>query len=322
MMLQPVQQTPTNGKHGNCLEFSPLSPNLLALVANDHYGLRGCGDLTVVSINYGNDPTQGNIGPSLTGRASLFPHPEPLCCLSWSPRAPHSLVTGSRGGHPQLWNISAPQDAAIAQQYRGCIKELSCVAWASRSCPDHFLTGSWDGTLLMFDPGRPEPVWAAPPLPALVYDVRWSPHRPDRFAAADGSGAVRVWERCLPGLVVPVGPGLDALSCDWDPNEPHQLAAAVTDGAVTVWDLRRAQAPLRVLQGHQRAVNKVRYSPHFSSTLATASYDFTTRVWRADGSALTSSCHTGFSHAVAWSPMMAGVLADCAWDASMALYVV
>ena len=45
------------------------------------------------------------------------------------------------------------------------------------------------------------------------------------------------------------------------------------------------------------------------------------RVWQPEGAVLSSSCHTGFVMDVAWNPQLPGVLADCSWDGSMALYV-
>ena len=41
MSLSTIHQIPTNGKHGFSLEFSNEAPNLLALVANENYGISG-----------------------------------------------------------------------------------------------------------------------------------------------------------------------------------------------------------------------------------------------------------------------------------------
>ncbi|KAA0198680.1 hypothetical protein HAZT_HAZT008706, partial [Hyalella azteca] len=168
-------------------------------------------------------------------------------------------------------------EEALVQQYVGPVREVAAVAWSPVASEPRFVAASWDGSILMFDPAVGIATQHVAQFPCLVYDVRWSPRFPNTFIAAAGDGTVRVYQGGLPGVTVPARPGADVLSCDWSPTSPYLLATADAEAGVRLWDLRFCQQPLAAMQGHSKAVNKVRFSPHLPSTLATASYDFTTR---------------------------------------------
>lgn len=70
----------------------------------------------------------------------------------------------------------------------------------------------------------------------------------------------------------------EVLSCDWDKYSNHFVTASV-DQSLAVWDPRQLQTPLYVLTGHTFAIRRVKYSPHQSSVLASASYDMTVCLW-------------------------------------------
>ncbi|KAF2355697.1 WD40 repeat [Trinorchestia longiramus] len=322
VILRCAHQISSNYRHGNCIEFSSHSPNLVAVAANDNYGIKGKGELAVLSIEYNGGTATSMMGPKFSGRASLFPSTTAVTSLDWCHRIQHLILTGSSSGDLLLWNITKPQDVALVQCYSGPSKEVSSIAWSPTSAKPNFVTASWDGSLLLHDPGVKTPVCHVAQLPCLLYDVRWSPHMPDCFLAAAGDGTARVYQGGLAGITVPVRPGCDVLSCDWSHSQQHLIATAAADAALALWDLRYCQQPLAVMQGHEKAINRVRFSPHLPCTLATASYDFTTRVWQMDGPVLTSAVHSDFSFSVAWNPSLAGVLADCSWDSTLALYVV
>lgn len=140
------------------------------------------------------------------------------------------------------------------------------------------------------------------------------------------------------------------LSLDWNKYRPMTLATGSTDRTIKVWDLRSSvQAPpgsglvtgqggqmVSALLGHEYAVRSVAWSPHNPSTLASASYDMTARIWDTDsavhgatGSAAMGGNqslrkihdgHTEFVAAVAWSLFEPDRIASCAWDAETHLW--
>lgn len=67
------------------------------------------------------------------------------------------------------------------------------------------------------------------------------------------------------------------LSCDWCKYEQNVLATAGSDGIIKGWDIRNMSIPIFELKGCEYAVRRIHFSPHSMSTLASVSYDFTTR---------------------------------------------
>ena len=58
------------------------------------------------------------------------------------------------------------------------------------------------------------------------------------------------------------------------------VATASADGMVKVWDLRAtSDSPIMILQGHQLAVRRVKFSPFHANVLASASYDMSVMIW-------------------------------------------
>lgn len=97
-------------------------------------------------------------------------------------------------------------------------------------------------------------------------------------------------------------------------------------------DIRNpAGGPVAIMQGHEYAVRKLAWSPHFSDVLLTASYDMTCRVW-TDGSTMGTNTqlpgqakelgrmgrHTEFVTGVDWCLFGAeGWCASVGWDENL-----
>lgn len=89
-----------------------------------------------------------------------------------------------------------------------------------------------------------------------------------------------------PHTLIPVSPGAPAevLTHDWNKYRPDVVATAGVDKVVRTWDLRNPGAPVVEMAGHEYAVRRLAWSPHWGDVLVSASYDMTVRVW-SDGSA-------------------------------------
>lgn len=77
-------------------------------------------------------------------------------------------------------------------------------------------------------------------------------------------------------------PPSEALTHDWNKYKDTVLAVAGVDTLIRVFDIRKLDAPVSVMEGHDYAVRRVSYSPHMSDAMLSASYDMTVRNW-ADG---------------------------------------
>lgn len=85
---------------------------------------------------------------------------------------------------------------------------------------------------------------------------------------------------------IEVSPGAPAevLTHDWNKYRPDVVATAGVDKAIRTWDVRMGGAPVAEMLGHEYAVRRIAWSPHWGDVLVSASYDMTVRVW-SDGSA-------------------------------------
>lgn len=76
---------------------------------------------------------------------------------------------------------------------------------------------------------------------------------------------------------------MELLCLDWNKYQPFSLATSGVDRVIRTWDLRNPGMPVTELRGHEYAVRKIAWSPHWADVLLSASYDMTVRVW-SDGS--------------------------------------
>jgi len=80
-----------------------------------------------------------------------------------------------------------------------------------------------------------------------------------------------------------VSPG-EVLTQDWNKYRPSVLATAGVDREIRIWDLKMPGQVQTQLLGHEYAVRRVAWSPHWQDVLLSGSYDMSVRVW-SDGSA-------------------------------------
>lgn len=96
------------------------------------------------------------------------------------------------------------------------------------------------------------------------------------------------------------------LTHDWNKYRPDVLATAGVDKVIRTWDLRNPARPVLELVGHEYAVRRLAWSPHWGDVLASASYDMTVRVW-SDGTG-SSLAAPGVGAAAVGNGRMLGVM--------------
>ena len=155
----------------------------------------------------------------------------------------------------------------------------SSIAWSLAREAPRLATASWDGTVKVWDPLRPDQplaVFEAAHGGGYVYQARWSPHRPGLLLSAGADGAVRVWDvRQRDAVVVSkatCGLGIggqrarrgpdaltrflqrrqsllqhqdEALTCDWDRYEGNHVISGGIDRQLI--GARGAAADVRTL---------------------------------------------------------------------------
>ncbi|XP_043071422.1 peroxisomal targeting signal 2 receptor isoform X2 [Drosophila grimshawi] len=115
----------------------------------------------------------------------------------------------------------------------------------------------------------------------------------------------------------------EALSCDWSHYDRNVLVTGGSDGLIRGWDLRKMRTHIFELYSGEFAVRRLACSPHSATVLASANYDFTTRIWdleRGESAQEINAKHTEFVCGLDWNPQRAHELADCGWDSLVNVY--
>lgn len=204
--------------------------------------------------------------------------------LTWSEQHENHIMTASGDGSLQLWDLGVslfsrrqwrlalPRcDSSLVccrrcrnqvldrvrgpiRHYTGHKKECVSVQWSQTRGESLVLSGSWDGSVNLWDPQSPggalnvsvpglylvpRPTLPAQPRPvsspltripgpitvqssfsehlAMVYGVSWSPRKPGVFASVSGDTTLKVWDaRRAPGSVQTFkAHNHEVLTCDW-----------------------------------------------------------------------------------------------------------
>lgn len=178
-------------------------------------------------------------------------------------------------------------------------QNTTAVAWS----PNGDLLASYctDGTLRLFDYSRE--VRTARVIPAEIRDVTalaWSPDN-TQIAAASRQRVINIWQLYNDSLIFALPTPVQPLTIDWSPDG-RLLAFAGRDNIIYIYDLQR-RAYVRQLEGHTGTIRKVAWSPLPDGLLASASDDYTVRVWEAypeEGRSVVVGRHEDWVRDLGW----------------------
>ncbi|GAB4814310.1 hypothetical protein N2152v2_001356 [Parachlorella kessleri] len=240
-------------------------------------------------------------------QVAAFQHPEPLarrrqsadivCAVEFEE---HGWLVATAGVAKQIRVYSLASALEDPEQPRWQLpirlhrmpSKLSSLAW-NPDQPGVVTVGDYDGDVSQIDLESGHMVAEADGHAGRrVWSVSHSLLRPHFCASASDDGTVRLWAG--PGLAeaaAVLAPPSGAPTCgvQLSPFDEHALAVASSDHAVYVYDLRWAQRPQYVLEGHARAASYVRWLGR--RRLASASVDATLAVWDLPGSSTQHAQH-------------------------------
>lgn len=310
---------PTEALHGYSIKFSPFTPNKLACVACQQYGIQGSGTLLVVHFDYekGEAPF---VVKSATWNDGLFD-------VCWSELDENICATAGGDGSLHLWNQDVSEPLAVKREHE---KEVYSVDWSHKGNKNLLVTASWDSLCKVFDAGSAD-------LPCLstfsghqgvVYSAVWSPRMGDTFASTSADGTLRVWDirkGPAPQIVV-AAHETEILTCDWSKYDPYMIVTGSVDCSLRAWDIRNPQTHLSQMLGHGYAVRRLKTSPFNANIVVSCSYDFTVRVWDMFKPQTFSPLletierHSEFVYGLDLSTFVPGLVADCSWDQTINLH--
>eukprot|EP00050_Salpingoeca_kvevrii_P014871 m.41135 g.41135 ORF g.41135 m.41135 type:complete len:317 (-) comp6030_c0_seq2:143-1093(-) len=309
----------TAGVHGHAVEVSPFHPHRIACAAAQHYGLAGAGELVVFDA-----PPAGE--PRVCARLE---RPEGLYDLAWSETHENHIATAAADGRMQLWDIGLRLRGPL-RVFHEHAAEVYSIAWSYDTAAPRLLTGSWDCTVKLWDPEVSTAALRtyAEHL-AFVYCAVWAPRAAGLALSASGDRTLKIIDMRLPNAAATIrAHDYEVLTCDWSKYDANLVFSGSVDRTIRAFDIRAVRhksAPLLQLEGHTFGVRRLKTSPHSPNLLASASYDFTTRLWDTDRPPMEQEVaqfgeHSEFCVGLDFSLHDPHLLIDCGWDERVHLY--
>ncbi|KAI4171545.1 MAG: hypothetical protein LQ343_004137 [Gyalolechia ehrenbergii] len=285
----------TQGFNGYAVKYSPFFDSRIAVASAANFGLVGNGRLYILGLT-----------PKGIVAEKWFDTQDSLYDLCWSESHENQCVVATGDGSIKLFDVGL--DEFPIQSWQEHKREVFAVHW-NLVAKDTFCSSSWDGTIKVWSPTRPDSLLTIP-THSCTYSTSFSPHSPSILSSVSSDSHLRIFDLRTPSsasnhltcfiplhtlpsvqsqqrpISSPAIPPSEALTHDWNKYRSPVITAAGVDRLIRSFDIRSpAQGPVAVLSGHEYAVRKVAWSPHVNDVLLSASYDMTCRVW-TDGSAM------------------------------------
>jgi len=308
---------PTQSLHGYSVRFSPFTPNKIACVACQQFGISGSGSLLIFEGRLENELEPPNLVRKSDWADGLFD-------VCWSELDMNVCLTACGDGSIILWNQNENEPIAIARDHQ---KEVYSVDWSHRKGKNLIVSGSWDATCKVYDANQLKLLSDHVGHVGVVYSSVWSPHLDDTFASTSADGTLSVWDvRANSRQQVIPAHETEVLTCDWSKYDDYIVFTGSVDCSVRAWDIRNPSNYLQQFLGHNYAVRRVKCSPFDRNIFVTCSYDFTVREWDCSKQPTFSPLmrtlehHTEFVYGLDLSTFVPGQVADCSWDQSVKIY--
>ena len=277
--------------------------NLLALLRELRGHLRGL-DLSQLSLRgaylQGVEMQDTTLAGATLQETVFTESFDPPWSVATSPNGDYWAM-GSRRGGARVWRDGGKILNLAWQAHTAAVQALAFS-------PDEraLATGSWDGTIKLWDLENGALLW----MGQHASSIQRLAFTPDGRTLASGGddAAIRLWDaytgmhlQTLSGQSSPVY----ALAWSLDGS---LLASGSFDGSIQLWQMQRAQAAqpgtiLGTLTGHSDLVWSVAFAPD-GRTLASGSFDRTVKLWDVESLEVreTLAGHTAPVNAVVWSP--------------------
>lgn len=257
---------------------------------------------------------------------------------TWSEVNRNVIWSGSADGYIQIWNIGDEDycdDLRPVHLIQAHSAIIDSVHWnVVRSDNPSVITASRDFSIKQWDTNNGDLINTFNGHSCIIYECSWSPLISSVFASCSGDGTFSIWNikhsPNRPCMTIPVT-NSEVLSCDWCKYDDHIIACGSSDCLINIFDLRLAsKGPFITLFGHQKAIRRVRFSPHYQSLISSISYDFSTKIWdylavnptyhQCIPLPVTHYNHNEFVYGLDFSLHQADLLADYGWDKKFCIF--
>lgn len=328
--MNPTLTYSTEGYNGYAVKYSPFYNSRIAVAASANYGLVGNGRLYILQLT-----------PEGIRAEKWYDTQDAIFDTAWSEIHAEQILAGCGDGSIKLFDINVKQFPV--GEWKGHNREVFGVHW-NLVTKDTFASSSWDGTVKIWSPERPNPM-ATLVTHSCTYSTSFSPHSPFILSCVSADSHIRVYDLRTPASAsnhqiaqIPIhGPGpvtgpravepAEALTHDWNKYRDSVVATGGVDRIIRTFDVRNPNGgPLALGIGHQYAIRKLAWSPHLPDMLLTASYDMSCRIWSdAIGGGFVEKgrmdAHTEFATGVDWCMFGdEGWCASVGWDQKLLVW--
>ncbi|CAD7923233.1 unnamed protein product [Amoebophrya sp. A120] len=293
-------------------EFSPFHGDLLLMGAAQYYGITGNGKAQVFLFQNGQWVPQVE-----------FLTQDGVYDVAWSEENEHVFASCQGDGTLKIFDVKQPRGPLLS--IRAHEQEVYAVHW---NCHIRNLlcTASWDKSNAVFDLNTGQVTTRYRSHTSVGYHACWSPHHGTMFASVGGDGCLFIYDLKTPANTRPAqaiqAHQFEVLSGDWSKYDQNQFLTGSIDKTIRVWDLRKNNAPLATLFGHQLAVRRIKTHPHKPQLVGSVSYDMSVKMWDLSIMQLVQSFdhHQEFVIGLDFSLFEAGLMVSGSWDRTMCIW--
>ncbi|OLL24196.1 Protein transport protein SEC31 [Neolecta irregularis DAH-3] len=242
-------------------------------------------------------------------------------------------------GTVDLWSPKAvlngldPESCLVAryQKHTSYVKSVQF----NPSLPNALASGGGKGEIWVWDLGNPDKPYALSSRRLDDIDsVAWNPNVPHILATGGSSGHTVIWDVKLnrermtlyaqsSSSASSARQGVSAVA--WNPTNSTKLVTASEDDqnpVIMMWDLRNANAPERILSGHQGGILSLSWCKQDSDLLLSGGKDSRTICWNPNNGDILGE----FPRAANWvletsfCPDNPDLLANASFDGSITIH--
>jgi E3 ubiquitin-protein ligase RFWD2 len=162
-----------------------------------------------------------------------------------------------------------------------CQSKVSCMSWNTYIKP-YLASSDYEGIVALWDTSVGTCILKLDEHEKRTWSVDFSSLNPTLIASGGDDSKVKLWSTNQRYSIGTIDTKANVCSVRYHPTNGNHLAFGSADHHIHYYDLRMMDSPLRVYQGHKKAVSYVRFLN--SQELVSASTDCSLRLWAVDDS--------------------------------------
>lgn len=218
------------------------------------------------------------------------------------------LVLGCDSGNVDIWCLSGSfqslENIASLTEHDNSVSSVSVDCIKSK-----IVSAGWDRSIKVWDIEQERCIKSYRGHSDMVWSTAYSRTQQDLFVSVSQDGRVILWDTRAPKIASKLSDSTQYNSIprcvDWSPLDHNVLAIGFEDGSVCLHKILNARQPVIAYCPHERAVNKLAFSPRSPDWLASVSDDMWVHVQDCihNTTVLRSDEHTEVVRGLAWSPV-------------------